>query len=35
MPADTTPTTDPLAGVANTPGVKKPDAILVGSSITR
>ncbi|MCO7238893.1 ABC transporter ATP-binding protein [Aeromicrobium sp. CnD17-E] len=35
MPADTTPTTDPLAGVANTPGVTKPDAILVGSSITR
>lgn len=35
MPADMTKQTDPLAGVANTPGVAKPDAILVGSSITR
>lgn len=38
MPADTTPagtTTNPLAGVENTPGVAKPDAILTGTGITR
>ncbi|MGQ2911893.1 MULTISPECIES: ABC transporter ATP-binding protein [unclassified Aeromicrobium] len=35
MPADTTNQVDSLAGVANTPGVAKPDPILKGTSITR
>lgn len=35
MPADTTNQVDSLAGVANTPGVAKPDPILKGASITR
>ncbi|WP_375003197.1 ABC transporter ATP-binding protein [Aeromicrobium sp. CTD01-1L150] len=34
MPADTT-TDNPLAGVQNSPGVAKPDAIVKGSDITR
>ncbi len=35
MPADTSAAIDALSGVANTPGVAKPDPILKGSSITR